>query len=341
MEEGYTDVISCHQVGICHAVATLGTALTEGHAAMLRRLCDTVIVLFDGDEAGQRAADRAFEVFFKAPVDVKVATLPPGDDPDTLLKQEGGVERFQQMIETATDAFTHRFERLEGELRASGRAIGSEGRTRAVETFLDRLVELGLHDLSFMRQSAAVRRLASLGGVGEEAVRRSMKTRRVRTGGSSGASSDATTERVEPKTAPEHALGCLLADPRLAEISRQEAADILDPGLYASGPIRSVVEQLAGMMDRGESIALDRLDGASERAVAIAFARSVESITDGVRLQAHFEESCRGVQRRRHATPAGAGDDDAMTVRLRRLEEEREARRRDGGIKAVLPRPSA
>jgi DNA primase len=76
--EGYTDVIAAHQAGIRNVVATLGTALTRQHASELKRYCDQVIVVFDADEAGQKAADRALEVFFTEPVDVKIATLPEG-----------------------------------------------------------------------------------------------------------------------------------------------------------------------------------------------------------------------------------------------------------------------
>src|SRR5438477_12292185 len=61
--EGYTDVIACHQAGVCNVVGTLGTALTREHARILSRLCDTVVLLFDGDEAGMRAADRGVNVF--------------------------------------------------------------------------------------------------------------------------------------------------------------------------------------------------------------------------------------------------------------------------------------
>ncbi|MBT8487168.1 MAG: DNA primase, partial [Phycisphaerae bacterium] len=62
--EGYTDVIACHQAGFENVVGTLGTALTADHARILARICDTVVLLFDGDEAGQKAADRGVEVFF-------------------------------------------------------------------------------------------------------------------------------------------------------------------------------------------------------------------------------------------------------------------------------------
>ncbi|MEM8835276.1 MAG: DNA primase, partial [Planctomycetota bacterium] len=96
--EGYTDVVACHQAGVEHAVAALGTAFTKEHARVLKRLCDRVVLLFDGDEAGQRAADRAIEAFFAEPIDVQIVVLPDGADPDDMLKQEGGRERFLALV---------------------------------------------------------------------------------------------------------------------------------------------------------------------------------------------------------------------------------------------------
>ena len=88
--EGYTDVIACHQAGVEHVVGTLGTALTSGHATVLRRLCDTVVLLFDGDAAGIKAADRAIEVLLSETIDIKIAALAgytEAKDPDELFKQ--------------------------------------------------------------------------------------------------------------------------------------------------------------------------------------------------------------------------------------------------------------
>ena len=78
--EGYTDVIACHRAGVCNVVGTLGTALTTGHAVVLRRLCERVVLLFDGDEAGRRAADRAMEVLFAEDIDIQVARLDEATD---------------------------------------------------------------------------------------------------------------------------------------------------------------------------------------------------------------------------------------------------------------------
>ncbi len=87
--EGYLDVIACHRAGVKGAVASLGTALSEDHAKLLRRWCDEVVILYDADAAGQKAAERALEVLKPEKVPVRVALMPDGDDPDTLLRKQG------------------------------------------------------------------------------------------------------------------------------------------------------------------------------------------------------------------------------------------------------------
>lgn len=101
--EGYTDVIAAHQVGIENVVGTLGTALGDDHIATLRRLADRVVLVFDGDEAGQNAADRALEIFLSHEVDVRVLTLPSGVDPCEFLLSDGGATAFLGLVESAVD----------------------------------------------------------------------------------------------------------------------------------------------------------------------------------------------------------------------------------------------
>ena len=81
--EGYTDVIAAHQVGLSNVVGTLGTALGDDHVTALRRLADRAVLVFDGDEAGQKAADRSLELFLGHEVDVRVLTLPDTSTPAT------------------------------------------------------------------------------------------------------------------------------------------------------------------------------------------------------------------------------------------------------------------
>lgn len=90
--EGYLDVIACHSAGVEGAVASLGTALSDDHARMLKRWAKSgeVIVLYDADEAGERAAARAAEILEREGLKARIALMPEGEDPDTLLRKAGG-----------------------------------------------------------------------------------------------------------------------------------------------------------------------------------------------------------------------------------------------------------
>lgn len=102
--EGYTDVLMAHQCGVCNVVATLGTALTREHVRVLRRYARQATVVFDADDAGQKASDRSLEVFVEESMPVRVAELPAGEDPcDTLLR--GGADAFVESLGKALDLF--------------------------------------------------------------------------------------------------------------------------------------------------------------------------------------------------------------------------------------------
>lgn len=105
--EGYTDVIMAHQVGLDHVVAVLGTALGPRHIQLLRRFVDRVILVLDGDEAGQRRTNEILELFIAAQVDLRILTLPENLDPcDFLL--EHGAQPFREMLGGAIDALEHK-----------------------------------------------------------------------------------------------------------------------------------------------------------------------------------------------------------------------------------------
>jgi DNA primase len=105
--EGYLDVIALHQFGISDAVATLGTALTPDHVRVLARYSKNIIALFDGDDAGRKAAARSFEIFIEAGLLGRAAFLPKGDDPDTFVHREGkaAVERILATAVPLADYF--------------------------------------------------------------------------------------------------------------------------------------------------------------------------------------------------------------------------------------------
>ncbi len=88
--EGQIDVIRCHVAGIHTAVAAQGTALTEEHARLLQRYADSVVIVLDADKAGQDASLRSAEVLLGAGLSIQIASLPKGDDPDSLIRKQGG-----------------------------------------------------------------------------------------------------------------------------------------------------------------------------------------------------------------------------------------------------------
>ena len=175
--EGYTDVIACHAAGITNVVATLGTSLTRDHARVLQRLCDTVVLLFDGDDAGQRAADRALEVFFSATIDVRICTLPDALDPDDLLRQPGGAERFRTAVDGSADALAHLVSRFSAAL---SERQGGTPRQRAIEAMLQRLVAMGLGELPPLRRRLVLEAIARAAGLPLAEIERAVPTVRAR-----------------------------------------------------------------------------------------------------------------------------------------------------------------
>lgn len=112
--EGYMDVISMHQAGFTNAVASLGTALTSGHASLLKRYTEEVLLLYDSDEAGIRAALRAIPILREAGVNAKVVNLKPYKDPDEFIKNMGA-EAFEERLLNASDSFLFRVHTGEAE----------------------------------------------------------------------------------------------------------------------------------------------------------------------------------------------------------------------------------
>jgi DNA primase len=108
--EGYFDRIALARAGVEEALATCGTALSEGHARNLRRRTRNVVLLFDGDEAGQRAMERSLAELLPAGLRVRAALLPPGTDPDELLEREGA-EALRAVIDRAPDALDFAIDR--------------------------------------------------------------------------------------------------------------------------------------------------------------------------------------------------------------------------------------
>lgn len=234
--EGYTDTIACHQAGFTNAVATLGTAFTTEHARLLRRLCDTVVLVFDADEAGQRAADRATEVLFAVDLDVKVALPPEGGlakDPDELLKQPGGPEAFAASLDGAIDLLAFRYQRLGARLKEAGPAAVQ----RAVEDELSTLADLGLTKASPIRRQLVLRTLAGVTGLTPGLLAQLLPAAGTRRAGSS----------IEAENEPGSQQSAF--DPRRAAQESGEWGYLLGCALAQDGLAQTLFEETAGMFD--------------------------------------------------------------------------------------------
>lgn len=108
--EGQIDLITSFEAGVENVVAPQGTALTERHAVLLKRFAEEVVLFFDADAAGERAAERALEILYGAGLQVRIGVLPAGEDPDSLIRK-GGVEAFRALTTEAKDFFDFEIER--------------------------------------------------------------------------------------------------------------------------------------------------------------------------------------------------------------------------------------
>jgi DNA primase len=134
--EGYTDVVMAHQFGASNVVSVLGTALTEQHVSLLRRFADRIVLLFDGDAAGDLAVDRALQLFLTQPIEIAIATLPDGLDPDEYLLKFG-LPAFDDLLKNAEDALSFQWRQLFRKLSASENDLTA--RSKAIEGYLEQL----------------------------------------------------------------------------------------------------------------------------------------------------------------------------------------------------------
>lgn len=111
--EGYMDAVSLHQYGFDCAVASLGTSLTEEHAVLLSKYTEQVILIYDGDEAGQNATRRAIPMLEKAGLQVKVLRMRDAKDPDEFLKKFGA-DKFKVLLEESSNRVEYQLNAIRG-----------------------------------------------------------------------------------------------------------------------------------------------------------------------------------------------------------------------------------
>lgn len=284
--EGYTDVIALHEAGIGNVVATLGTALTTEHTKLLGRFTQSVVYLFDGDEAGRRAALRAADLVdwtaVAAPganaVEMSVALMPGGKDPADWVA-ESGAESMLEVIGTAVPLLQFVLDR-----RIEGHDLNTpEGRSAALVSAAAALAAVRgsmlEHDYAnkvadrLLVDEATVRRAVSHAkpDIGLAAERRGEAE-----GAEAGAETVAVAADVLPESAAEReALRMLASAPDL----RSEGAALLEEGLISSPVLVSLVRALS---EAKEATGADLHEFVRSRDPAAASALSAIPVIDGL-----------------------------------------------------------
>lgn len=164
--EGYMDAVLLHQYGFLNVVATLGTALTDAHAKLLKPRARTIYLCFDGDDAGIRAADRAVQVALRTQSDVRVVILDGGEDPaDCVLAH--GAEGFDACLKRSADALQFKWSQT---LRSFDRATHSSRRA-ATEEFLQFVAGAACSGgIDPLEQNLLIGRLSDLLGTPTDAI---------------------------------------------------------------------------------------------------------------------------------------------------------------------------
>jgi DNA primase len=247
--EGYFDLVALHRAGVEEGVAPCGTALTVEHAQRLRRYAKEVVLLFDGDEAGQHAAERALPILLAAGLRVRAGFLPTGEDPDTLI-QRSGAAALRACLDVAEPLLDHLIER---------RLRGLPDHAWAVADAAHAVAPLLRAVRDPIEYETYVREIAKRLNVPPAALAKVLQ------GGSADDPSSPATPaepvgevRLDPATRV--LLGALANYPQLLPL-----LDALQPDWMPAGDARELLERLSGAMRERGDRALAHLLSPSEQ----------------------------------------------------------------------------
>jgi DNA primase len=185
--EGQIDLISAFEAGVRHVIAPQGTAFTTDQARLLKRYVETVLLCFDSDAAGKKAADRSVPALLSQGLTVKIIALPTGEDPDSLIRKQGPTA-FLRLVETAKEYFDHNL----AEALASGELDDTAGKSRLVRRLAP---PLALVQDAVLRE-ALLGRISTRLGVSPASIRSVMKAPQV----------DRDSQDAAPQNPPEEAI---------------------------------------------------------------------------------------------------------------------------------------
>jgi DNA primase len=335
--EGYMDCLACHQSGYSEAVAVLGTALTDVHVQMLRRYVDSVVLVFDGDEAGIKAADRSIEIVLNGQLDVRLAILPGGNDPADLL-MDGQREVFEAALAGAVDALEFRWQRFQREFGADEGS--GPARKKATDAFLEFLAQMPtLHAGDALQRGMWAVRAGQILGLEPREIQQALR-RFQRTAFAGGAGPATPVSAADkPKADPEQAalrqiVEVLLNEPAYYDVARE----ILQAQPIADADLAEVARQLRDLCESGRPWGLtdllaqlpDARFGAlvTDLQMAAQERGNFDGTLDGalacLQHAAFLREASRTAEQAKSAERTGAVQPDSSSVdeNLRKLTED-------------------
>lgn len=278
--EGYVDCIMSHQFGVNNVICSLGTALNETHVSNVKRFARRVVLVFDGDEAGIKAAERSLPKFLAQEVDLRILTLPDDLDPADYLLERGG-DAFRRLLDQAVEAWEHKFRAVTG--RYGLESIDS--RHRVLEEMLDVVAQVpvqpgvGLSGSWQERQNIILGKLSQRLSIPEQTVRQRLhdvQTKRTPTASSpeqrpvrvdAAATANAPpTQELFPKNpgrddlAERELLEVIFTSPEAWETIRKEVS----PADVGHKYLRELFEICCQLADRGIAPSYERLTATLE-----------------------------------------------------------------------------
>ena len=238
--EGYTDFLSLYSSGIRNVVATLGTSLTREHVSMLRRYTNIVVVLFDSDESGRKAAKKSLYVLLEEGLLPHVAPLPSGKDPDSYINEEG-LDKFNELIENPISWVEFWFD-MTGDYQKKGMITRKQ--------MLEEIVELIEHVKDPVERSFWIKKAAERLSVPESEIYSLVKHRR------SEKKAGGTKTQLKYPNTEKLLLTVLLKFPDLKSILAEEDWK----GLISNTEIKSILEEIIVQGNYDPSSLLLRFD---------------------------------------------------------------------------------
>ncbi len=314
--EGYMDAIALHQYGFDCAVASLGTSLTEEHAALLTRYTENVVLIYDGDEAGQRAAQRAIPMLEKAGLHIKVLQLKDAKDPDEFLKKFGA-DRFKLLLEESSN-------RVEYQLSAIAKKYDIREDEQKVK-FINEAAEFISTLPNAVQREVYGHRIADAAKISYDAmkieVNKAYKRRIAREKKRQEKISMAPAQALQPKSrtirydnmksamAEEAVLAMTLKEPALLDEIRD-----LSPEEFSSGLLGSVYLQLRRRHDQGLDVSLAVLEDLT--AEEMSHVTGIFQRQQGPVNEKALRDCVRIIKSEHHASNVSS-EDDLMALRNR------------------------